>query len=308
MFRSLLKQDIKALQTFMAVVECQGITAAQARLNLSQPVISTHLAHLESELDLVLCQRGRSGFSLTKEGKQVYEACLQLLQATQAFQHVIEHIKHHEGILTGELRIAMLDNLPDNFKQAMHNALQKNYAEHPKVHISVAIQSPQEIETALLAGQVDMGIGYFAKPLGALHYSDLFTEVQQVYCHVNHPLLHANKKNNHNTVIHVSKTMLEESFAWVQRGYLTEISLSNITAKNITAKAYHMEATRLFILAGTHIGYLPKDYAKPFVNRGDLVALLPEITEYTVTHQVVLKDKNHTLATQFLHYLESYLA
>lgn len=68
MLHTLIKHDLKALQAFVAIVECQGVTAAQKRLNMSQSAISMHLAHLEESLGVILCRRGRSGFGLTKAG------------------------------------------------------------------------------------------------------------------------------------------------------------------------------------------------------------------------------------------------
>ncbi|MCO6515269.1 MAG: LysR family transcriptional regulator, partial [Snodgrassella sp.] len=59
MLHTLIKHDLKALQAFVAIVECQGVTAAQKRLNMSQSAISTHLAHLEESLGVILCRRGR---------------------------------------------------------------------------------------------------------------------------------------------------------------------------------------------------------------------------------------------------------
>jgi DNA-binding transcriptional LysR family regulator len=70
---------IKQLKTFKVVTECGGFSSAQAVLNISRTTISNHIAALESQLNVVLCERGKAGYSLTEEGRVVYDQTCQLL-------------------------------------------------------------------------------------------------------------------------------------------------------------------------------------------------------------------------------------
>ena len=294
MFRLLLKQDIKALQVFIAVVECQGVSAAQARLNMAQSVISTHLAHLEARFGFILCKRGRSGFALTQEGAAVYQAGLQLSAAASKFSAEIQEIKLSNSVLDGELHLVLVDHLPKAFVQSLFQAIELIYQKYPKVQLVADIRSPQEIETALLAGQADLGIGYFARPLKNLNYFPLFSERQSVYCRANHPVLSSS----------LTAERVAQEYAWVKRGYLFSPDLLPVRPKHMTATSYHMEATLLFIMAGSHIGYLPEDYAQPYVDKGMLMRLLPESLSYTVTHDVVRRAEDNPLVDAFLSLLK----
>ena len=283
MLHTLIKHDLKALQAFVAIVECQGVSAAQARLNMSQSAISTHLAHLEESLGVTLCQRGRAGFALTKAGYQLYDACSQLLQATTEFHRNLRNIKWQRSVLSGTLRVCLVDHLPNHFTQAMIQLINSGYSRYPELHFEVDVRSPQEIETAVATSQMDVGIGYFAHPLNNLRYQPLFDERQNVYCHRDHPAAEVEE---------LSVEMLENEYAWVRRGYLQDTSLCRLKPVQTTATAYQMEAVHLFILAGTHIGYLPQDYAAPWVNDGLLRVLLPQQTAYLVTHQAVTRPNS----------------
>ncbi len=53
--------DLRLLRVFATIVECQGFSAAQAELNISQSTISNHMLALEERLKCKLCQRGRGG-------------------------------------------------------------------------------------------------------------------------------------------------------------------------------------------------------------------------------------------------------
>ena len=55
--------DLKLLRIFASVVRHQGFANAQQALNLSTSAISTYMSQLEANLGLVLCHRGRGGFS-----------------------------------------------------------------------------------------------------------------------------------------------------------------------------------------------------------------------------------------------------
>ena len=78
--------EIRLIRVFKAVVECGGFTAAEETLGISRSAISLHMSDLERRLGLLLCQRGRGGFSLTEEGHQVFEAGLTLLASLETFR------------------------------------------------------------------------------------------------------------------------------------------------------------------------------------------------------------------------------
>lgn len=71
--------DLKLLRIFASVVRHQGFANAQRDLNLSTSAISTYMSQLESALGIVLCHRGRGGFSLTSKGELFHQETLRLL-------------------------------------------------------------------------------------------------------------------------------------------------------------------------------------------------------------------------------------
>ena len=94
--------DLRILRIYKTVVECGGFSAAEVVLNISRAAISIAISDLETRLGFRLCQRGRSGFSLTNEGSQVYEHTLQLLSSIEDFRTHINALHQH---LKGELNI-----------------------------------------------------------------------------------------------------------------------------------------------------------------------------------------------------------
>ena len=68
--------DIRLLKLFRSVVECGGFSAAESVLGIGRSAISQQMSDLEQRLGLRLCQRGRAGFALTEEGREVYQLSL----------------------------------------------------------------------------------------------------------------------------------------------------------------------------------------------------------------------------------------
>ena len=74
--------DLRLLRVFRTVVEAGGFAAAEVALGISRAAISMAMRDLETRLHLRLCLRGRSGFAVTEEGRQVYQSLLQPVSYT----------------------------------------------------------------------------------------------------------------------------------------------------------------------------------------------------------------------------------
>lgn len=298
MLHTLIKHDLKALQAFVAIVECQGVTAAQDRLNMSQSAISTHLAHLEESLGVTLCRRGRAGFALTKAGHQLYEACTLLLQATSEFHREVQNIKWHRSVLSGTLRIGLVEYLSPDFERIWTQVMACAYHHYPELRLSVDICTPQDIETAIATNQMDLGVGYYNTLLKNLRYQLVFEQRQNLYCHINHP---AAKTEN------LTLNKLKEDYAWVKDSYACMPAGTGIEGGITTATAHKQAGTLLFIRAGSHIGFLPKYMAEPYVQAGQLVSLLPQQATYVMNYYTVTRPTPDPRVNWFLGQLSSLL-
>ncbi len=291
-------QDIRALQIFLTVADCKGITAAQTVLDLAQSGISLHIKHIEKKLGFTLCNRGRSGFSLTPEGIKVYAACQHLSDALNTFNDEILKIQEEKNTLSGTLNIAIVDNLPDSIQNIIPLCIKEIYETHPNIVLNLEINTPTEIESKILSNQTDIGIGYFGKHLKEIVYKPIAKEVQKVYFSPTHTL----------ATECLSLEQITTQVPWVQRGYVMEKDLVPIKPTILTATTYHMEATLLFIKAGTHIGYLPENYANIYAQRNLIVPLESPQLDYSVPHSLMTKNTNSPLVKLFSQIMTKLLA
>jgi len=84
--RRLANVEMRLLQIFATIVDCNGLSNAQAALNIAPSTLSGHLAALEARLGSKLCERGRGGFRLTAEGEETYRAAQALFRAVEGFE------------------------------------------------------------------------------------------------------------------------------------------------------------------------------------------------------------------------------
>jgi len=266
--------DIKLLRVFAAIVEGGGFAAAQAQLNISPSRISTQIADLEARLGRRLCQRGRIGFSLTEEGRLVYEASQRLFASLESFRTEMGAVT---GRLSGALRIGIVDNTISNPDSRLPQAIARFLERDNDLHVTLHIAAPGELERAVLDRRLQLAIGAFHHHAAGLAYEPLFLEEQTLYCGRLHPLF-----------ARLSATLEEVTAAdYADRGYRRR------PAFRAKATAYHMEALALLVLSGRYIAYLPTHYARPWRERGDMRPLLPEELAYHSLFEVAVRKGEH---------------
>ena len=289
----LIKIDIKTLRSFMAIVECQGVTAAQSRLNVTTSVISGHLTHLEDRLGMTLCHRGRAGFKLTEDGAAVYEACLGFTESVASFQHQLHYIKQLDSMRGGHIRLCLIDQMPKFFYDALRQRLASSYRNNPLIHFSIDVQSPESMLEKLVSNESDIGVGYFGSFPPVLTFQPAFVEKQVVCCGREHRLFYNSEG--------LTLEDLEQNYPWIKRGYVVEHHINHIRPKTLSATTYHMEATAQLILVGHHVGYLPRDLARRYESMGLMKILLPNEASYDVEHHWAYRENQHKQVADFLH-------
>ncbi|UYG08041.1 LysR family transcriptional regulator [Halomonas sp. M4R1S46] len=269
--------DLRLLRIYRTVVECGGFSAAEVALNISRAAISMAMSDLETRLGVRLCQRGRSGFALTDEGAEVFEATLQLLAATEGFRTRVNSL---HAWLKGELNIGITDNLVTMPQMHITDALSALKERGPDVRINIRMIPPHDIELAVLDGRLHTGVVPAIKTLPGLDYLSLYEETSQLYCAGGHPLFDAEA---------VTDEQLASSDA-VTPAYAQspEIKARHEPLK-ATASATDREGIAFLILTGRFIGYLPTHFAERWVRDGRLRALNPGSCRYVTRYSAITR-------------------
>ncbi|MCG6656913.1 LysR family transcriptional regulator [Halomonas campisalis] len=269
--------DLRLLRIYRKVVECGGFSAAQVELGISRAAISMAMNDLETRLGLRLCQRGRSGFSLTDEGAEVYESTLRLLAAVEGFRTRVNGL---HAQLKGELNIGITDNLVTMPEMHITHALSALKERGPEVRINIRMIPPSDIELAVLDGRLHTGVVPDLRVLPGLNYLSLYEEESRLYCSDEHPLFAAAE---------VDEAALASHAAVVPAYAQTPEIKALHESLHAAASASDREGIAFLILSGRYLGYLPTHFAERWIREGRMRALSPERWRYCTHYSAITR-------------------
>lgn len=258
--RQLGDAHIRLLRIYRVVIESGGFAAAEVELNISRPAISLAISELESLLSMKLCHRGRSGFSITPQGEQVYQSAMQLLGSIENFRAEINAINTD---LVGELNIGITDNLVTIEKMSITKALSALKFRAPDVVINIRMMPPTEIESGVLNGKLHIGVVPEFRTLPGLAYAPLYKEQSLLYCSQQHPLFKQD-------LYEISDDALAEYDAVVPSYPQSPDIKEQQRRLKATASSTDREGIIFLILTGRFIGFLPTHFAQRWTAKDKL--------------------------------------
>ena len=272
------EKDLRLLKVFMTVVESAGYAGAQTVLNIGASAISTHMSELERRLSTKLCQRGRIGFQLTDKGAQVYEAARRVFSAIGDFTGEMAGI---HGQLTGSLNLGLLDSAITNPLSPIHDTIWRFNQRVNEARVTVRVEELHVMEKLLLDGQLHAVVGCFPRKISAINYDYVYSEKQELYCGLRHPLYQQEPRSI--TVQELSHYRVVSRSLWMQ----TElprlmVETASATVNDVLAKAF-------LIRTGSYIGFLPKHFGDVWVTTGELKSLLPQVLGWSAAYYIATR-------------------
>ncbi|MEB3754988.1 LysR family transcriptional regulator [Acinetobacter sp. MD2(2019)] len=272
--------DLKLLRVFKTVAACGSFAAAESVLGITRSAISLHMSDLEKRLGVRLCQRGRSGFALTEEGREILRYSEILFTSLEDFRQSVNQVHQH---LKGELNIGIINNLVTQPQMKITAALSALSDASREVQIHLSMSTPSEIERGILEGRLHVGALPMMQPLSGLDYFPLYDETCFLYCSQQHPLFNLN----------VSVTDLKNFDAVVPNYRMNNEAMRLQKSLKKSATATDREGIAFLILSGRFVGFLPDHYAKQWVDQGLMQAILPEQLLFQSQISVVTRKGRH---------------
>ena len=126
-----LLDDLRAVETYVAVVEAGGITAAARRLRLMPSTVSKRISDLEARAALRLLHRTTRRISVTDIGRRFYDQCVHLLEGAEQAE---AELQDDAGDIGGRIRVAA----PVIFAQRQMAPLLPSFLmSHPRIHLEL---------------------------------------------------------------------------------------------------------------------------------------------------------------------------
>lgn len=253
-----------AMQVFITTVDCGSQSAAAEKLGLSRPVVSRYLGELEDWAGARLLHRTTRRLSLTDAGTEALSRCRQLLEMAKGIQL---SVGEPSGVPRGRLRITASTTLG---RSVLTNMIAQFVDLYPGVGIDMLL-SDQTV--SLVDERIDLAIR-ITNTLGSNVVARKLAQCRVMLCASPAYLRrhaaprHVDEIGKHNCLIH----SFYSKGIWIFHCHGEELAVpvtGNLSAND--AAAIEQAA-----LCGAGLAMLPAYMALPLIEKGELVALLPE--------------------------------
>ena len=140
------------LRIFVEVAERGHMTRAAEALGLSQSAASAAIATLEASYQIKLFDRVGRGIQLTESGRIFLREARSVLDRTSTARLVLQDLA---GSPAGPVAIAASQTIATYW---LPRRLAAFHAAYPRVRLNVVIRNTQEVETAVVEGEVNIGL------------------------------------------------------------------------------------------------------------------------------------------------------
>ncbi len=271
--------DLRLLRVFVAVVEHSGFSAAATALGITRSTVSVHMSNLETRLGLKLCNRGRSGFSLTADGQSVYHAVVELFSSFDDFSLLVQSLGKELG---GELVILCADQLDQKKQRKLGQVIAQLQEQAPKLQLVLDGDTISNIEQSLLNDKAHIGIYPRYKDIDGLNYQQIFSESIYLCCASNHPFFNL-------TDSQIDQAELAQANAIHPGIDIDQTGREQLGRLNLSAKSYQFDTRKAMVLSGKFIGYLPQSFIQQELNSGEMRIIKPSVCHYEFCLSMVNK-------------------
>lgn len=248
--------EIRHLRLVDMIAREGGLTAASAKLYVTQSALSHQLREIEEKLGTCLFLRMNRRMILTEAGKRVLATARSVLKELSfAEQDVRRLAEGKEGLL----RISTQCNTCYHWLPRIIQEFQKQY---PGVDVQINVEATRDPYTALRKGELDLALLFtLPEKKGILQYP-LFGDEMRAILHPDHPLASKSfltARNFANETLITYMTPREESFLFQKVLGPAEVVPAKVTQVMLT------EAIIEMVKAGLGISVMSRWLTAPYV-------------------------------------------
>jgi len=172
-----MRLENSELRAFRAVIEEGGFKRAADNLHVA---VSQAVAGLEAKLDTPLIQRGKE-LRLTDVGRRLFEHAVDMLRDEQQTLEDIAQLKQGKR---DTLNLALSSSINRFYAPELISAY---YRENPHARMMISELPARSIISAVLSGNVELGLGPFQKDMAAFDTVPLYRDSRHLVVSPRHP-------------------------------------------------------------------------------------------------------------------------
>lgn len=257
--------DFELYRIFYTVANVGNITKASKELLISQPAISKSIKNLETQLGGQLFTRTKRGVILTEEGKELYKY---ISKAMEYINNAENKFTELINLDTGTIRIGISATLTKEF---LLPYLEKFHSLYPKIDIQIITNMTSESIQKLRNGLIDIVILNIDE-------NKLYNDIDIIKCKKINDCFVANNFFKHlfNKQLPI-KELNNYPLILQSKGSNTRQILDNYLNNNKVTLKPNIETSYSLVVEfariGLGIGYVTKDYIKPYLDNNELTIL-----------------------------------
>jgi len=283
--------SIQKYLAFVKTVEYGSFTKAAEVLSYSQSGISRMIKDLETEWNIPLLERSRSGVRLTSDGLKLLPHAKRVCEEYQKLQMEVDGL---HGVQSGIIRIGTFSSVATHWLPNIIRAFQKDY---PNIDYELLLGDYTEIEEWIAEGRVDCG---FLRLPTHSEFDTIFLEQDSLMAIIpeNHPLADCEK-------FPLAK-LCEEPFMLLERGAKAEVSEvfeRNHLTPRVRFTTWDDYAIMSMVESGLGVSILPQLILKRVPYR--ILAKELDVPAYRNIGLALKKKETASIAVKrFIEYLE----
>ncbi len=290
---------------FIEVASNLSFSKASKKLYISQSAVSRHIQLLEAQYNCALFDRKGNSIQLTAIGEKIYNSILEALSIQRKIEYEVSTI-HNEISATGNLKIGssttvslyILPKILSGFHKIM-----------PNISIHVVNRNTENIISALMSKQIDLGIVEVENKINQLSY-DYFISDKVIAVCASQSYLSGKTSITIDELVQTA-IALREFGSGTLAALSSELLKKKIAITDLKSKIRlgGTEALKNFILADLSLGFLPQQAVKKEIEAGELIEVNIDGLEIKRDFFFITRSgENFELIKKFIRYAKEAVA
>jgi len=279
--------NLEYYKIFYYVATLGGITAAADKLCISQPAVSQSVKSLEKQIGGKLFMRGPKGVSLTPEGEALFAY---VKKGYEIIEKGEESFRRMNDMESGEVRIGASDM---SLKYFLLPYLEQFHTRYPGIKVIVTNAPTPETCTKLSEGKIDFGVVSSPLPERTEFDTRYVRDIEDIFIAGGRYASFKHRTVRYEELEDVPVIALERNTS--TRRYMDEY----LARLGVVLKPEFELATSdmivQFTLRNLGIGCIVKDFAKEYLEKGEVFELLFE-KKLPKRHFCIITDKKNPMS------------
>lgn len=256
------------LESFLRAAEARSFSEAARRMGISAAAVSKNIARLETNLGTRLFQRSTRSLSLTEAGEALYE---QVAGSVETIQGAMAQLGDSRDVPAGRLRVNMSPSFAYDYVLPLLKTFKQRYPSVvPDWHLEIRrVDLIGEGFDVAIGGGMELSPGVVARELAKLHL--VAVAAPEWLQGKPLPMVPADLQGQDGIVVRSTDT--NRLRTWTLRSSTDETF--DLSLKP-TAIMNDPQALCMCALMGLGVALVPLERAWPWLQRGELIRLLPE--------------------------------